>query len=345
MYARVKALLAKQAGLITHAQALECGLRPSQVMSLRKRGDIVWMVRGVYADGELWRSLDELYGRPLLRARAVAMSKHRTWLMSHDSSAFVLEMPLIDPGRSDVHLTRPGYGTAWTRYGVAHHYAPFSPDQVLTSEHGDRHLDIPRTVADLAREHGELAGLVAADWAMRQGVSRARLMEAYLPMAHWPGVTSARSVAERADPRAESPAETLGRDLVEELAIGDVDLQFPVRPEGRLFWCDIRVGNHVFEVTGKIKLVPVEEGGVATRSPSEVAWEDKKRARLIRGEDLGLSEIFWEDFWGARRQAAIQRLRADYETTLRRFGPDLHPRLERQAAELRERHGRRDRAQ
>lgn len=344
MYARLQAALATQGGLVTRAQALEIGLAPSRISKLLKDGDLVSMVRGVYADGELWRSLDEFAGRPLLRARAVALSKHRTWVMSHDSAALVLGVPLIDARTSRVHLTRPGFGTAWTRYGISHHYARFAPRQLLTSATGDRHLDVARTVVDLGREHGERAGLVAADWALRRGVTRAELVEAHLPMSHWPGVIDARAAVERADPRAESAAESLGRDLVEELGLGPVDVQFPVQLEGRLFWCDLRVGNHVFEVVGRFKLVPVADGGVATRTPSEVAWEDKKRARLIRSEDLGLSEILWEDFWGDRRAGALRRLRADYETTLRRFGPDLHPRLARQAAELRDRHGRRDHA-
>ncbi len=335
--------MAAQGGLVTHAQVLESGLRPAQATQLRRSGDLVRLVRGVYADGELWRSLDEHVGRPLLRARAALMSKQRTWVMSHDSAALVMGMPLIDARSSDAHLTRPGYGTAWTRHGIAHHYAPYADHQLVTTSLGERHLDAARTVADLGREHGELAALVAADWALRHGSSKARLIEASLPMAHWPGICGVRSAIQRADPRAESAAESLARDLLQEMGIGEVDQQFPILPGGRLYWCDLRVGNHVFEVFGRIKLVPVADGGVATRSPTEVALDDKRRQRAIRDEDLGLSEITWEDFFGPGRAAAQARLRADYLTTERRFGRDLHPRLARQAAELRERHGRRDR--
>lgn len=304
----------------------------------------MWMLRSVYADGEVHRALDEFRGLPKLRVRAVLLVKHRCWVLSHDSSALELKMPLIDPRKSLVHLTRTGFGSAWTRAGVAHHYARFSPGQLLTSDEGFRHLSIARTAVDIAREHGELAGLVACDWALRQGVPRSDLIEAYLPMAHWPGVIDARAAVERADPRAESVAETLGRDLVEELGVGRVDAQFPFVVDGRVVWADLRVGNHVFEVHGKVKLVPVDEGGVAARPITEVVWEEKKRARLIRAEGVGLSDVLYEDFWGERRAAALKRLRAEYLVTEQRFGPQLHPRLAAQAADLRARFGRRDRA-
>ncbi len=344
MYARLRQVLAAQGGLVTHGQALDSGLPAYRIRTLVDHGLLISMVRGVYADAEVHAALDEFRGLPRLRVRAVLMTKTRDWVLSHDSSAIEIEMPLIDPRKSLVHLTRSGYGAAWTRAGVAHHYARFAPAQLQVSGAGFRHLCTARTAVDIAREHGELAGLVACDWALRQGVSRAALIEAYLPMSHWPGVVDARAAVERADPRAESAAESLGRDLVEELGIGPVDPQFPLALGRRVNWCDLRVGNHVFEVQGKVKYLPVGEGGVAAKSPTEVVWDEKRRARLIRAEGLGVSEILYEDFWGARRPAALARLRAEYAVTEQRFGPDLEPRLAAQAAELRARLGWRDRA-
>lgn len=344
MYARLAQVLASQGGLVTHGQALDSGLPPSRIKQLIDEESLVWMRRGVYADAEVHGALDEFRGLPRLRIRAVLLSKHRGWVLSHDSSALELGIPLIDPRRSLVHLTRTGYGAAWTRAGVAHHYARFAPGELRTSSEGFRHLSIARTAVDIAREHGELAGLVACDWVLRQGVPRSALIEAYLPMSHWPGVVDIRAAVERADPRAESVAETLGRDLAQELGLGEVDAQFPLLPEGKLRWCDLRIGNHIFEVQGKIKYVPVVDGGVAEKSVTQIVWEEKKRARLIRGENLGVSEILYEDFWGERRTAALKRLRAEYDVTERRFGAELHPHLAAQAEELRARFGRRDRA-
>lgn len=344
MFAPLAQKLATQGGLVLRSQVLDTGLAPSRITALVKGGELVIVRRGVYADGELWSSLDEFVGRPLLRVRAALLLLDRAWVLSHDSAALVLGMPLIDPGSSLVHVTRPGFTSAWTRAGVSHHYARFRAGQVMTTHEGTRHLDTARTAVDIARQHGELPGLVACDWAIRQGVARTALLEACLSMTYWPGIVATRSVISRADGRAESLAETLGRDLVEELGVGPVDVQFPLRLENRVRWCDLRVGNHVFEVQGKVKYRTVAEGGVARRPVAEVVWEEKKRSRLIRAQDLGLSEILYEDFWGERRVAALARLRAEYRATERRFGPELHPRLAAEAARIRQTQGWRDRA-
>ncbi|WP_340540793.1 type IV toxin-antitoxin system AbiEi family antitoxin domain-containing protein [Nocardioides sp. GXZ039] len=345
MYSRLRQILAANNGVVARSELLDAGLSPSRITELLTAGSIVAERRGVYVDGDLWASLDPYVGRPRLRIRAAVKTLNRGWVLSHDSAALETSMPLLDPTTSRVHITRPGYGSAWTRAGVSHHYAWFDQRHLVIGEDGLRRLDIARTAVDLAREHGELAGLIACDWALRNGVPRTALMEAYLPMAYWPGVRTVRATVERADGRAESPAETLGRDLVEELGIGPVDVQFPVLlDDGRVVWCDLRVGNHVFEVHGRMKYVPAAAGGLAERPVSEVVWEEKKRSRMVRAQGLGVSEILYGDFWGAERSAALKRLRAEYEVTHTRFGAELAPRLAAQAARLRDRLGWRDRA-
>ena len=339
---RLRQVLIRNDGLVTRGDALDAGLTPSRIAELIRSGELVVVRRGVYADAEVWAALDEYRGRPRMRARAAVLTLQRAWVMSHDSAALELGIPLLRPQESLVHVTRPGYSTAWTRYGVAHHYARFLPGQV-TVVGGRRVLDVARTVVDLARQHGETAGVVAGDWALRHGVTRAELIEAYLPMSHWGGVPDARSAVDLADPRAETPAESLGRLLVRELDIGDPDLQFPVRVGTGIFWCDLRVGNHVFEIDGLSKYRPVDEGGLAERAFHEVVRDEKRRERLVCGLGLGMSRILYEDFWGDRRSEAVRRLRAEYDVTERRFGPELHPHLARDAELIRRQHGRRDR--
>jgi hypothetical protein len=343
MHARLHAELARTGGLVTRAAALDAGLTPSRLTQLIKGGDLVVLRRGVYADAELWDSLDVYLGKPRLRARAAMANLQRAWVASHDSAALELAMPLIRPQESLTHITRPGYSTAWTRYGVKHHYARFLPGQTLVVD-GRKVLGPARTAVDLAREHGEMAGVAACDWALRNGTSRAELIEAYLPMEHWTGVPDARSAVDLADPRAENLAESLGRMLVRELDIGTPDPQFPVEIETGVAWCDVRVGNHMFEMDGFLKYVPKDQGGLLVGSVQQVIWEEKKRERLIRAEGLGLSRILYEDYWGDRREAAKRRLRAEYDVTEQRFGPVLHARLARSAEEIRRRRGWRDRA-
>ncbi len=120
-----------------------------------------------------------------------------------------------------------------------------------------------------------------------------------------------------------------------ELGIGHPETQFPVETQRGVAWCDIRVGNHVFECDGRIKYLPAERGGVTTVPPETVVWEEKKRQTLVCAEGLGMSRIVWSDLWGDGRVAARSRLRAEYAVTVARFGETLAPHLARNAEKLR----------
>ena len=337
MSPRVLAAFAAHGGVLTREQTLDLGLPPSEVRRLVRSGEWVRLRRGVYTTAELWTSLDDR-GRRRLLARAVIATMKRGWVLSHGSSADEHDLATLVPKEPYVHVTRPGFTNAWTENGVKHHLARFAHRQVVELN-GVRTLDRARTAVDIAREDGLEAGVVACDSAMNQGSSRTELEVAYAPMESWPFVTVVRRAVELADGGAENPHESLGRLLVIEAGIGDPDTQFPVRtPEG-IKWCDIRVGNHVIETDGRVKYRSVEEGGVALRPADEVAFEERKRERLVRDQGLGVTRLYWEDYWGARRAAAIRRLQADHADSCARFGPELSERLAREAEAIRRQYG------
>ncbi|MDQ4052960.1 MAG: type IV toxin-antitoxin system AbiEi family antitoxin domain-containing protein [Actinomycetota bacterium] len=336
MHPGVQARFATRHGLITRAEALDLDVSPLDIAHLVRTGHWVIVRRGVYAEAALWDSLDEYAGQPLLRARAAVRKMRRSWVLSHDSSAHALGMAILTPDEPFVHVTRPGFTGAWTEFGVKHHLARYQPEQVTVVD-GLRVLDPARTAVDIARERGLHHGVVACDAAMRMGTPRAALMAAYEPMRSWKGVRSARAAVELADPGAQNAHESLGRMLVTELGYGRPETQFPLMTAIGPVWCDLRVGRHMIELDGRIKYLPPERGGVATRSVEDVVWDEKKRERLIRDEGLGVSRVHWEDYWGARRIEAKARLRADIEETIARFGTELPERLVRQAAEMRAR--------
>lgn len=337
MNPRLLGAIAANGGLVTSAQVLDLGLSPGDIRDLKRHGKLVTVRRGVYTTRELWESLDEWQGRPRLVARAVILTMRRGWVLSHNSAADELGLATLHPPEPLTHITRPGWTNAWTENRVAHHLARFTQDQVVEIN-GVRVLDAARTGVDIAREHGDMHGLVACDSARRAGVSRADLVAAYETMKHWPGVKSAYTSVALSDPRAENVHESLGRHLVLEAGIGDPDCQFPVRTADGIRWCDIRVGNHAIETDGKIKYTPVSEGGVAERPAAEVVWEEKRRQRQVGDRGLVFTRVFWEDYWGRRRQEAIQRLRADHAESVQRFGRELAPDLAREAAEIRARY-------
>lgn len=332
---KVRAIMAANGGLLTWAEARDAGLTSAQLRQLVRSGVLVPLRRGLYVDGDYWRSLDPYREQHRVRTRAVLRGLRRGYVVSHDSSAHEHGMDILLPPAPHTHITRPGSSTAWTRYAVKHHYARCRSAQVVEVD-GLEVLDIARTAVDMAREHGEPYGEIACDAAMRAGVSRAALRDAVEPMFCWPHVQRTRRAVDFAEPGAQTVIETLGRVMVKELGIGDVETQFPFRrPDGRVSWADMRVGCHLFETHGKIKILPPEAGGVAEIPPAEVAWNLRKRDHDTFREGLGTSHIYWEDCWPPRRSEALRRLRDEYEDTVRRFGTRLPERLARQALEIR----------
>jgi hypothetical protein len=97
----------------------------------------------------------------------------------------------------------------------------------------------------------------------------------------------------------------------------------------------------MIETDREIKFIPVAEGGVAQKAAHEVAWDEKKRQRLIGDRGTVVTRVIWEDYWGRRREEAIRRLQADHAESVRRFGRDLAPELAQEAAEIRARYGER----
>lgn len=335
---RAHAILAHQGGVIRRDQLLDCGLGPSEIARLRRNGSLLGVRRGVVTTAEIWEGLDPYVGRPRLCARAAILTMRRGWVLSHDSSAHEQGLPILTPENPHVHVTRPGFTNAWTENGVKHHLARFAPRQLVTVD-GRPMLDLARTAVDIGRERGVEHGVVACDSAMQRGVTRAELEAAYAVMENWPGIRGAREAVALADAGAENPNESLARLLVMEAGIGVPETQFPVRTAKGIRWCDLRVGNLVIEAHGKIKALPRAAGGVADVGAAEVVWDERKRERLLRDERLGVSNLYWEDYWGARRAEAITRLRSDYADAVERFGAVLDERLAREAAAIRSQYG------
>ncbi len=205
MDSRVLAAVAQGNGMTTSAHLARLGVGPRYVARLVRTGALVAIRRGVYTTSQLWASWDDYSARPLARVRAAELCVVVDHVSSHDSAALLHGLPLLRPHESAVHITRLDMRGTRVQNGIEHHGAWFDSDQVVTVE-GIRALDIPRTVADLAREHGYRAGLVAADGAMQLGVAREQLRAAVSRMTGWPFSLTAAAVVEDADPGAESSA-------------------------------------------------------------------------------------------------------------------------------------------
>jgi hypothetical protein len=313
--------MAGQHGLITYRQAYELGMADRDVARLVRSGIWIRVRLGVYAHAEHHASLDPYRGQPLLRVRAAHLVVQRTHWFSHESAALAHGIPLQDPRAARVHLTRPRVLGDRAKAGIVHHKAVFLPHQATLVD-GLPVLSVARTACDLARASGLTAGLAACDHAMRHGVTKSELIAVREQMRCWRGATTVETAIHLADPGAENFAESAMRELVHSLGIGWPSTQFGLSAEGRTVFCDVRVGRHVFELDGKVKLIPVSEGGVADRDPLEILWAQKERQDFITGFKVGVSRVTYRDLYAGRTQA-LARLRREYADTVARFGTDL----------------------
>ncbi len=322
MNSRVAARMSTQWGLVTRRQAIEAGMAEHQVD--RYVHDRRWSAvrRGVYAETGYVASLVSAAQRELLADRAGSLRVRPAHVMSHRSAARLLGLDVLREREPYTHLTRPGVVGSHLRHGVKHHLAPYRVGQVVEVD-GVPLLDAARTALDITREQGFLAGLVAADGALRIGTTRADLREAASAMTSWPHVTVVREVVASASPLADSVAETLGRHFVTELSYGVPQCQFGLSADGRVAWCDLRLGRHFFEVDGRVKYRPVEQGGLAARAPEDVLWAEKERQDFVTGFKTGVSRLTWADFFGSRRARALERCRREFLDTCARFGTDV----------------------
>jgi hypothetical protein len=141
-----------------------------------------------------------------------------------------------------------------------------------------------RTIVDLARLD-RWDGVMAADAALREGIVTRFSLDAELEMATgWPGVRQAREVVAVADPRAESPLESITRLALHDDGFPPPELQFWIGPDRvDFYWPRFRL---VLEADGRAKYT------------DDALWEEKKREqhlRTHRDEVRFIERVVWSD--------------------------------------------------
>lgn len=323
--------MSQQHGLLLRRQALAAGITVTQIGALLRSGEWVAVRRGVYTTRARWESLDTYVGRPRLVVWAATLTTTTPHMISHDSAAYLHDLPILAAQQPLVHVTRIGALGGRTRHGIKHHKAPVRIEQIGSVD-GHPVLDIARTVADIGREHGLRHAIVAANSALRRGETRRSLRAAVEDMTHWPYVTVPRLAAEWADGRCESVGEDLTMLLLKQLGIGLVHPQFGLRDGGRIAWADFRVGRHLVEFDGRQKYQRTEAGGLADRSADQVVWDEKRRQDWLCGFKLGMSRLVWSEVQQDTWDATQQRVLREVLDTNARFGTsidDLAPYLVR----------------
>jgi predicted transcriptional regulator of viral defense system len=247
---------ARIAGIVTTAELVAAGWQVDQIRASTRRGDLMAIRRGVYADGDHARKLLTFRdGEQLLAVGAAAARHGDRAVVSHQSAAYLHKIGLVGRQDSAVHLTRPP-GAGWRgAAGVRQHCA------ALPAEHVTRHLGLSvttaaRTVVDLARALPFRAGVVAADSALHQRLaSRDDLRFVLAVCSRWRGSAVAAEVIAFADARSESPLESIARVVFRDCGLPPPKLQALIGTAGEVarvdfFWDRYRT---IAEVDGAIK--------------------------------------------------------------------------------------------
>lgn len=320
MRPELSACAASHGGVFTRGEALTTGYAVGEIRRLTRPG-AAWVVvrRGVYAERSLWESMTD-DGRYGLEVRAALLGGHGDSVASHQSGGVLLGMPMRPFWRRSIHTTRTGVQGTRRETGVRVHPAPID-ERDLVEVDGFLATGLARSAIDIARDRGYQDGLCAADAALRQQVPRAELERVLGDMGHWPGVTVGRAATEDADDGAANMGETLSRELAAGLGLGRPETQYEVTDGVRTAYADLRIGPLLIEFDGRVKYLTRELGGVSTRPPELVVWQEKQREDWLRRFGYSVERIIWEELFGAERRATERRLRAAYCEAVRRVGP------------------------
>lgn len=219
----MRAMNATFQSTVSYAQLISSGLSPSEIQSSIKKGHIIRLRHGVYRPGG---TLDPVMEhRHLIHCTAPLVSDASVF--AHVSAAILHELPVPNEALTRCHMIRSteGHGNSSRRLLVRK--MRLAQDEVETID-GFRVTSLARTAADLARTLPFVWGVAACDAALRQGLEPAELWHAVTRYERLRGAPRARAVAEFADPRSESPAESISRAQFLRHGIPAPELQFEV---------------------------------------------------------------------------------------------------------------------
>ncbi|MET3921187.1 type IV toxin-antitoxin system AbiEi family antitoxin domain-containing protein [Arthrobacter sp. UYEF20] len=272
-------------------QLLDLGYGSRAIRSLLDSGTLIRLRHGCYLRASLWNAQSPaVRSRQLIYAHAHGTRTTSTgsFLYSHTSAARLHRLYLWDVDGA-IHLlqkVRPSN----ERHGkdVRCHTRPFA-EQDITVVNGLRTTSLERTTADCAMMLHYRQALILTDHALRLGADPAVLQTMADALDGRRGIRTFRRVLATADPRSESPGETLTRELILRLRIR--------RPEPQLE-VSSRAGRHRLDFAWKEEKVALEFDGKTKyfdyRSTAEVLFEERRREKALVEEGWRFVRIEWK---------------------------------------------------
>lgn len=297
-------------------EALEQGWSDGEIDRLVRAGELARLRRGAYVDGVLPTAAAE---RHRLLIRATLAGLRRTAVVSHQSAAVLLGLPLWDVALDRVHVTRiPPAST--DRSGVlCSHVARLRDDEVMEVA-GVLVTNPVRTALDLARSLRHEAAVVTLDAALHHGLLTHDLLRARLfDISGTPGSRAAARAVLAADGRSDSVGESRSRVILTRWKLAPSALQFEVRSRlgaviGRTDFAWEEDGL-VGEFDGRVKYGRLLKPG---EDPGDAVFAEKRREDGIRDEGWGVVRWVWADLARPDRLAARVRRARERAAALRR---------------------------
>jgi hypothetical protein len=289
----------RESGLVRVAD--ESVVRGDAMRRAALRGDVRRLRPGAFVGVEHWEGIGATQ-RHLLEVRAAVAAARTSVLISHASAAVLLCLPLVGVRLSRVHATVVGSSGGPPDALVARHATDRPVAETVVD--GIRVTTAARTVVDLARTSGFLAGVVAGDAALRSGlVTPDQLRDEVRTVGRLRGVRVARDVVAFVDGRSESPGESLSRVRMRELGLALPTLQHVVTDRqgfvGRVdFWWE--EAQVIGEFDGRSKY------GIAhgASDAADLLWSEKLREDRLRGATRAtVVRWTWSDAWAGTPMA------------------------------------------
>jgi very-short-patch-repair endonuclease len=275
-------------------QLIDLGFGSRSIKSLLDSGRLVRLRYGCYLRASVWaaqsarvRSLQLIYAH----AHGTRTRSSGGFAYSHTSAARLHRLFLWNVDDTIHVLQRVKPSNARHGRDVRCHTRPFS-DSEITEVRGLRMTSLERTVADCAMMLSYRQALVVLDHALRLGADRSLLQEMADSLDGRRGVRTFRRALATADPRSESPGETLTREMILRLKIRPPELQVEVMS---------RIGRHRLDFAWKEEKVALEFDGRIKyfdfKPTDEVLFEERRREKALTEEGWLFIRFEWKDLF------------------------------------------------
>lgn len=288
----------------TYSELLGSGMSQAEVEAKVRSGVLVRIRRGVYGPAQQMEP-EEAHLRTIL---ATMPAVHPDSVVSHESAAVVHDLPVPREALARVNLIRRTRGHAESSARLRVRKTELRDDEVTTVS-GIKVTTLTRTVMDLSRSLGVEWGVAVADAALRAGLEREELVSELEGRKRLHGLARARWVAQFADGRAESPAESVSRVQFFRHGIPAPELQVDLHDDDGHWVARVdflwEEDSLVGECDGMSKygalLAPGRTAAMAVR-------DEKRREEAIRDLGYGITRWDWALAWqGEQLSARLRR--------------------------------------